>query len=330
MFDRIYIEEAARSHSRTRAILDRFPKAERIECERYGEVFNPKRQDFRAQKQNPALILAEKHGKRVLPTPPDYGLGGDRHFYFSHMLNCLYDCRYCFLQGMYQSANYILFVNFEDFIGDIEATVAERPDDRSVFFSGYDCDSLAMEGVTRFADAFLPVFERLPNALLELRTKSVNVSTLLNRNPIPNAVVAYSLNPEPVANALEHQAPSVDARLKAMDKLVAAGWQIGLRFDPLIHFENGIAVYEGFVDHVMNRIPAESIHSITLGAFRSPKNVFKKMEALYPKEPLFMGNLQLDDRGQVSYSEPIERELIDRVSARILEHSDPARFFPCQ
>ena len=30
------------------------------------------------------------------------------------MYNCIYDCRYCFLQGMYSSANFVLFVNFEE------------------------------------------------------------------------------------------------------------------------------------------------------------------------------------------------------------------------
>ena len=78
-----------------------------------------------------------------MPTPPDYGLGADRHYYFSHMLNCLYDCRYCFLQGMYQSANYVLFVNFEDFQSDIRSIAEANPDQQHFFFSGYDCDSLA-------------------------------------------------------------------------------------------------------------------------------------------------------------------------------------------
>ena len=31
------------------------------------------------------------------------------------MYNCLFDCRYCFLQGMYNSSNFVIFVNYEDF-----------------------------------------------------------------------------------------------------------------------------------------------------------------------------------------------------------------------
>ncbi|MFL3657719.1 MAG: SPL family radical SAM protein [Opitutales bacterium] len=329
MFDRIYIEAAVREHPRTLTLIERYPKAERIHCKRYGEIFNPNRQNFRIQKQNPALILAEKPGTRVLPTPPEYGLGADRHYYFSHMLNCLYDCRYCFLQGMYQSANYILFVNFEDFQADIRATAENQPDQQHFFFSGYDCDSLAMDGVTGFADSFLPVFENLPNAWLELRTKSVNIKPLLSRTPHPNVVAAFSLNPEPIAKSVEHRAPPLPARINALRKLAEAGWKVGLRFDPLIHFENCVKIYQDFIDHVFDSIPEEAIHSITLGSFRSPKNVFKKMESLHPEEPLFMGNLELQN-GMVSYSKPIETELFESAKERILSHAGEDCFFPCQ
>ena len=104
-FSRIYIEANALEHPKAKDILSRFPEAEVIECQSYTEIFNPNQQSFRAQKQNPQLILAVKGGERALPTPPGYTIGLEKNFYFSHMLNCLYDCRYCFLQGMYRSAN---------------------------------------------------------------------------------------------------------------------------------------------------------------------------------------------------------------------------------
>ncbi len=102
------------------------------------------------QKRRPSLILAKKHGRLVHPTPAGYGIGTARDFYFSHMLNCLYDCRYCFLQGMYRSASFVVFVNYEDFFEAALETAGEAPGEDVCFFSGYDCDSLAFEGVTRF------------------------------------------------------------------------------------------------------------------------------------------------------------------------------------
>ena len=177
--DVIYVEEAVRSHPRVTEIIERVRPKHVVECEHYGEIFNRKRQDFREQKSAPALILAEKSGRRVLSAPEGYGIGGKKNFYFSHMLNCVFDCRYCFLQGMYPSAHYVLFLNYEDFIADIETTLAEHgPDEDLYFYSGYDCDSLALERYSAFVAHYLPHFRRWPNAHVELRTKSVNIAPL--------------------------------------------------------------------------------------------------------------------------------------------------------
>jgi len=233
MIGTIYIEEDIRNHPRTIAICKRFPKATQVICDRYTSVFNSNAQNFRLQKQQPSLILARKHKGYVLPTPTGYGIGSERNYYFSHMLNCLYDCRYCFLQGMYRSANYVVFVNYEDYLEEIE-TLASQSDDDSWFFSGYDCDSLAMEPVTGFMDYALNRFAEIPRANIEIRTKSTQIRELINRTPIENCVVAFSFSPENIAASLEHKAPTVEKRILAMNKLQRQGWKIGLRFDPVI------------------------------------------------------------------------------------------------
>ena len=61
------------------------------------------------------------------------------------MYNCIYDCRYCFLQGMYSSSNYVLFVNYENFLEKIYIIIEENKNEELTFFSGYDCDSIALE-----------------------------------------------------------------------------------------------------------------------------------------------------------------------------------------
>ena len=151
----------------TLQIQSRFPDAEVVPCSRYGEIFNRRAQSFRLQKRRPSLILARKHRNFVQEAPPGFGVEGARSFVFSHMHNCIYDCRYCFLQGMYRSAHYVVFINYEDFQWEIEERLRSIPESipgRPVwFFSGYDCDSLALEPVTRFAASFVPFFARFPH-----------------------------------------------------------------------------------------------------------------------------------------------------------------------
>lgn len=325
---RIYIESSIREHPRVKEICQRFPKAILIDCERYGEVFNPKSQNFRLQKQQPALILAEKYKNFALPAPPSYGIGAKKNYYFSHMLNCLYDCRYCFLQGMYQSANYVLFVNYEDYQQEIKTLCSQSPDEPLHFFSGYDCDSLALEPVTHFAKQFLPAFREIPNAWLELRTKSTQIRSLLNEQPFERCIVAFSLSPDEIAHKVEAKAPTVAKRLEAMVKLQQQGWQLGLRFDPLIYDENYKTLYQQLFKDVFAKIDLNQLHSVSLGVFRLPEKYFKKIHKLYPEEKLFASPLSCQ-QGMMSYESELEQEMMSYCSELLLSYIPKENFFPC-
>ncbi|MEM9601799.1 MAG: spore photoproduct lyase family protein [Pseudomonadota bacterium] len=328
MIETVYVEAAVRDHPRTREVLARLPRASVHTIERYGELFNRKRQNFRLQKQQPALILARKHDNWVLPAPPDYSIGGEHNYYFSHLLNCVYDCRYCFLQGMFRSANYVLFVNYEDFFD----AIGTRQDALSApgwYFSGYDCDSLALDPWSGFADAVLDWFGVRPECNLELRTKSTQIRPLLRRSAHANIVVAFSLAPDPVARALEHKAPPLQKRLSAIATLAEAGWQIGLRFDPVVWSDDYRALYRDFFDRVFDCVPIEAVHSVSLGGFRLPVDFMKTVTRLYPDEPFFAGPMSRRD-GMVSIAEDREQALLGWCQARILERVPAPVFFPCQ
>ncbi|MEE9336355.1 MAG: hypothetical protein V3U65_19880 [Granulosicoccaceae bacterium] len=325
--DTIYIEQRVSEHPRTLAIVARYPKARIIPIERYNEVFNNASQNFRKQKQNPALILAQKEGERVLPTPEQYHIGGQHNYYFSHMLNCIYDCRYCFLQGMYRSANYVVFVNYEDFFADIKAKTIlhEYP---SWYFSGYDCDSLALEPITQFVEHCLDAFSEIPQAWLELRTKSTQIRPLLKRPAIDNCVVAFSLSPEEIVQAEEHKTASLQKRIIALQQLQAHGWKIGLRFDPLIQASEFEIIYGRMFEQVLSAIDIEAVHSVSLGPFRLPRDFHRKMIKLYPDSKLLSAQLEYNGM-HVSYPKSTETKMIDWCESTLLDRIAPAQYFPC-
>ena len=329
LFHSIYVEEAVRDHPRVQAIISRFPKADIIYCEQYGEVFNRSAQNFRLQKTSPSLILARKHKNFVLPAPTGYGIGSEDNFYFSHMLNCVYDCRYCFLQGMYQSANYVLFVNYEDYFAEMNVLNSDLSGAGAHYFSGYDCDSLALEPVTGFADACLTYFSEHPEGLLELRTKSTQIRGLLDRDVLDNVVVAFSLSPGNIVDALEHKTPSLDRRLEAINKLSDRGWKIGLRFDPLIYFDDYREGYAQFFQQVFSQLELTNLHSVSLGVFRLPVRFFKRVADLYPEEKLFASSM-VDNNGMMTYAEKIEGGMMDFCEKEVLRYIDKSLYFPCR
>ena len=329
MIDTIYFEREIEGHSRSQELFARFPKSQRIPCDHYKEVFNPRGQNFRLQKKNPSLILSQNKGKLLHEIPSTYGIGGKRNFYFSHLLNCMYDCRYCFLQGMFSSAHYVLFVNYEDYWDEICLTTEQSNDSTSWFFSGYDCDSLAMESITGFAEFFLPKFRVTPEAFLELRTKSVNTSILKNQEPLANVVVAFSFTPQEISEQLEHGVPSIESRLKAIHELSKLGWQVGVRIDPVIDCEEFEKRYRRLFKDIFEEIRPDNLHSVSLGAFRMPIAFFKKMEKLYPKEPLFAGNLTSQD-SNTSYHPAIEKKRISTCRSLLLEYVSEEKLFHCE
>ncbi len=328
MISTLYIEESVWDHPRSRELRARFARTPVVSCDHYGEIFNRRGQNFRLQKRLPALILARKRDRLLLPAPPQYGIGEGRHFYFSHMLNCLYDCRYCFLQGMYRSAHYVLFVNYEDFQDAIvaQAGISDGP---QYFYSGYDCDSLALDPVSGFCRAFLPLFQRLPQCVLELRTKSTQIRALLETEPMANCVVAFSFTPEHLRRQLERGVPPLERRLAAMEKLARRGWPLGLRFDPLIYHREHRARYEELFATLFSRLPETAIHSVSLGAFRLPEDFHRNMVRLYPDDPFLAGPFAAR-QGMVAYREELEAEMIAGCMRLLQEYLPAAKLFACQ
>ena len=328
MIETIFFEEEIYEHPTTARIRRALPKASWVPIDRYQELFNKRHQNFKLQKKNPALILAKKHDNFVLPVPSGFGMGSHKNFYFSHMYNCLYDCKYCFLQGMYSSANFVLFVNFEDFFGSISEKIKEYKGQSLTFFSGYDCDSLAFDKLSGFANQALNFFNGLSNVELELRTKSIAIGSLLQREPLSNCIVAFSLSPAQIAKSLDSKAPSINRRISAIKQLADAGWKIGLRFDPLIYTSDWKELYSALFADIMNGLDPKRIHSISYGPLRFPKKMYKKAASLHPEHKLFAFPME-ETNGVVSYGAKIETQMHDFLKSELNNYISENKIFQC-
>ena len=329
MVSRVYIESEIREHPRAQKLLQRLKNLPVIEIEHYGEVFNPRAQNFRLQKKNPAIIIARKNKGQVLAAPDGYGLGGAHNYYFSHMLNCIYDCRYCFLQGMYQSAHQLLFINYEDFGEQMQRVAASHQGEPVWFYSGYDCDSLANEPMTRFTDYFIPLVASIDNAWMELRTKSTQVRTMLKMPPCERVITAFSFSDQVSHSKLEHGVPSIARRVDAMRRLIDAGWAIGLRFDPVVYHRDYQQAFVSLLEQIFATIDPGSLHSVSLGSFRLTRDHFRRVSRLYPEEPLFAQKMDLNN-GIISYPLEREREMIEFCETQLMQHIPRQSYHPCE
>ena len=174
MVDTIYAEDEIIGTKKAQEIISKFRHAKVISIKRFGEVFNPSNQNFRIQKINPALILARKQKGFVLNAPEGFGIRDQDNYYFSHMYNCLYDCSYCFLQGMYDSGNLVVFVNEQDMMDAIDARVSDPKDSSkpTVVSISYNTDLLAMENILPLSRRWIDYVRGKKDTIIEIRTKS--------------------------------------------------------------------------------------------------------------------------------------------------------------
>ena len=109
-FSHIYVEKSVADMPDTVRILNKFPQSHIIYIDHYKDVFCRSRQSSVLQHRTQNLIIAKKENNLVYAGAPVCQSFGNEHFYYtSCMMNCVFDCEYCYLKGMYPSGNVVLF-----------------------------------------------------------------------------------------------------------------------------------------------------------------------------------------------------------------------------
>lgn len=255
----------------------------------YKDLFNRSHQDFAAQKKAPSLILAKKTGTLIYKGAPVCQSFGREHFYYtSCMMNCIYHCDYCYLQGMYPSGHVVVFVNLTDYFAELEALLKEHP----VYLCiSYDTDLLALEQTFCFVSRWISFAKEHPDLTLEIRTKSGNPAVFEqlaglydaeNKHLQQQIIFAWTVSPENLCKATEHGAASLPLRLNALTAAKQAGFSVRLCFDPMIFHGNWRESYSTLVDTVFSVISPQDLFDVSIGVFRISTEYLKNMRKKRP------------------------------------------------
>ncbi len=271
----IYIEKAVAQNPITQDIIASFSSPQILFIDNYKNIFD-KSVGGTIEK---SIIIASVNNA-LLDAPFWYGFSG-KWYFLKNSLNCVYDCSYCYLKGAFKNNMPVFFVNYDDMKNQIQKKVNEEKEEVWFYSSDYS-DNLATNALTRFVENFVPFFETLQNAKMEIRTKSVDVRSLLAFQNIQNTEIAFSLNPQEIVSKYERKTPSLNMRIQAINKLLWAGWKVWIRFLPLLEIPNYFEVYERFIDEVLAKIDIEKIHSIFIGGLMFTYEDYQK---ILKKEP---------------------------------------------
>lgn len=315
MFDKIFLEKKMSSNARANAIISKFPKSEVKIIDKVEDVFNRVKKPYLQKNETLNLFLGEKRGQLVKEAPDAYGLSGEPHFYFIHAYNCIYECNYCYLQGYFNSPDIVLFLNHRDICEEIEkvTTECELKGLTPWFHAGEFSDSLALTHITGELEIYHELFSRLPNAKLELRTKSANIKELLKLSPKKNIITTFSLSPADKIKKNDLQTPSLKARLSAIKKLSDAGHPIGIHFDPVVYDDDFKGKYKDLIEELFNSLPVERLEYISVGVIRFTKDVFHQVKKNYPTSELLSTELIKSFDGKIRYNRPMRLWILSTI-----------------
>ena len=319
-FGHIYVENDVADTEYVKNLLKKFKNSTVVRISDYKSVFGRKKQNVKKQSYNKNLILAKAKGK-LLYKGSEYcnAFGFDKFYYCSTVMGCIYNCAYCYLQGMYASSNITAFVNTEDFFREIESVDDGK---EMLMCCSYDSDMLAVDGIFNMADKWIDFAQSRPNITFEIRTKSASAAPFNDRKPVENIIVAYTLSPESVAKEYEKFAPPASVRLDCAERLAKAGWRVRLCIEPVLAPVVNEKYYFELADEIIKSTYKYAFEDIVVGGFRMNSAYFRNIADINTDCKLF-ANPYMKESGKGVFYEGSEN-IVERLAEYIRQSTDVA------
>ena len=244
-FKRIYVQQSIGDNlfwrQQAEAILARFPQADIIPVKSHWQIedlFEADPSDWMQSKRR-NLVL----GVRSTLTPVRNGRSAN-YIAASISNGCLSACQYCYVARRKGGSNPLtLFVNVEQIAGSIRKHQQKlgpkpAPDQCDAQFWTYDigCNAdLSLDALVCDLPGYLVrEFATMPYAKATFATKTVNDEYWLRLDPQGRTRIRYSVMPQKVARQVDIGTSPVTERIRSVNRLVEAGYEVHLNFSPII------------------------------------------------------------------------------------------------
>ena len=292
---RVLVDEDAREHALTNRIIN---KLQSVPVYKSGYTDSKE-----------TLHLLSYKGEFLKPCP------GTREYICCgyQILNvatgCPFDCSYCILQSYFNESDLKVFVNLEKEIDQVFRLIDGEPDRIFRIGTGEFTDSLALDPLICWTDLLLPHFSKSKNAVLELKTKTSNISGVLSSKQRDRVIISWSLNSPFITSREEYKAASLKKRLEAARECQREGFALAFHFDPLIPHPHWKDEYAKTLEMLDKYIDPKRIIWISLGSFRfmpELKSIIRKRRS---KTSVLDGEFIVGLDGKMRYFRPIRVDL---------------------
>ena len=329
----IFLEEGVLEYPLAREVLSRLPEVPRQEFRDISILMEQMKSSqydvFGEEKKR--LALSHFKGSFLKKCPGiSPGMVCCNYYIVNLAKNCIYDCSYCFLQDFLgNNPMQMAYVNVEDLLGELEEEFKQYPDRNFRVGTGELTDSLALDAIIPYTNFLLPFFNKQSNAVLELKTKSVQIVNLMNHSDPTNIIVSWSLNPQAIIDLEEKGTPSLVQRLEAARACLNKGYRVGFHFDPIILIPGWEEAYLQLVNMVCNIIPISKIEWVSLGSFRYRPNLKSVIKNRHPETRLFTSEHQPSKDGKFRYLRPLRNRAYETIRSYLKSRSEELNIYLC-
>ena len=225
---------------------------------------------------------------------------------------CVAMCMYCYLVCNYNKCAYLrLFVNREYMLDRLKKK-ANEANKNLVFEIGSNSDLILENTITGNLEWTIENFKNNEKGKITFPTKFDMVEPILDINHNGKVIIRMSLNPEELINKVEFGTSRLNKRIEAINKLVEAGYTVGILIAPIILVENWKELYENLLKKMFDELSLKAKKQVffelifmTYSYVHNAINheAFPNAIELYNKE-----QMTGKGRGKYAYKEKIKEE----------------------
>ncbi len=321
----IYISEDCKESKIVQNILERKSPSVKIEfIKEAQEILQTFRKHGDLNNRENLLVYSHR-GNFLSVCPGTDGMVCCQYFIINLGQGCLFDCHYCYLQGFVNNPLLTIFGNTDKLFQDLDTRTLNKNTHFRIGTGEY-ADSLGLEELTGQAAIMVDYFSRHPNATLELKTKSSNISGLLELDHRGHTVVAWSLNPMSIIQSIEEGTASLEERLKAAKEVAEVGYKLAFHLDPIIYMDDWENEYHNLIDMIFDYVNPDKVSWISIGSFRYTSGLKEVIQARFPDDTLTRnGEMLRGTDGKFRYYKDIRFNMFKSIKNKI-ESINPKLF----
>jgi DNA repair photolyase len=224
--------------------------------------------------------------------------------------NCPLDCSYCILQSYFLHQPHLrIHVNLEENLSRILDIIDRDPERIVRVGTGEFADSLALDPLAHWTDILMPPFSQRKNAVLEFKTKTIQIDGLLSSPYRDRIIASWSLNSPLISATEEKGAATLKQRLEAARRCQEEGFVVSFHFDPLIPHKGWREGYLKTIDLMDRYLKPKGIIWISMGSLRFMPDLKPIIRKRHPGTSILDGEFIAGLDGKIRYFKPIRIEL---------------------